>query len=48
MYAIRSYYAYEAEGRKPHWRFVLDHRETAWDDLVRGHQAYHGARNNFV
>ena len=34
--------AYEAEGRKPHWRFVLEHRETAWDDLVRGPQAYHG------
>lgn len=35
--------AYEAEGRKPHWRFVLDHRETTWDDLVRGPQAYNGA-----
>lgn len=34
--------AYEAEGRKPHWRFVLEHRETPWDDLVRGPQSYHG------
>lgn len=33
----------EAEGRRPHWRFRLDHVETAWDDLVRGRQAYHGA-----
>jgi len=35
--------AYEAEGRRPHWRFLLDHEETAWDDMVRGHQSYHGA-----
>lgn len=35
--------AYEAEGRTAHWRFRLDHAETAWEDLVRGPQAYHGA-----
>lgn len=28
--------AFEAEGRKPHWRFLLEQREVAWDDLVRG------------
>ncbi|KAB1073925.1 glutamate--tRNA ligase [Methylobacterium planeticum] len=28
--------AFEAEGRRPHWRFKLDHRVVAWDDLVRG------------
>lgn len=28
--------ALEAEGRKPHWRFLLEPREVAWDDLVRG------------
>ncbi|WP_370152647.1 glutamate--tRNA ligase [Ferrovibrio sp.] len=27
----------EAEGRRPHWRFRLDHEHTAWDDLVHGH-----------
>jgi glutamyl-tRNA synthetase len=26
----------EAEGRKPHWRFLLEPGEVAWDDLVRG------------
>src|SRR5215212_4685873 len=26
----------EAEGRRPHWRFRLDHRMVAWSDLVRG------------
>lgn len=26
----------EAEGRKPHWRFKLEHRITGWDDLVHG------------
>jgi glutamyl-tRNA synthetase len=30
--------ALEAEGRKPHWRFKLEERVVAWDDLVRGHQ----------
>ena len=26
----------EAEGRRPHWRFRLDHRNDVWHDLVRG------------
>ncbi|WNJ88433.1 glutamate--tRNA ligase [Bosea sp. 685] len=26
----------EAEGRKPHWRFLLEPRIVAWNDLVRG------------
>jgi glutamyl-tRNA synthetase len=26
----------EAEGRKPHWRFLLEPRVVAWNDLVRG------------
>ena len=26
----------EAEGRRPHWRFLLDRVETAWDDGIRG------------
>ncbi|HEY8566452.1 MAG TPA: glutamate--tRNA ligase [Beijerinckiaceae bacterium] len=28
--------ALEAEGRRPHWRFKLEHRTVAWTDLVRG------------
>ncbi|MGQ0588412.1 MAG: glutamate--tRNA ligase [Sphingosinicella sp.] len=29
----------EAEGRRPHWRFKLDHAaKIEWDDLIRGHQ----------
>jgi glutamyl-tRNA synthetase len=28
----------DAEGRKPHWRFRLESRDVAWDDLVRGRQ----------
>lgn len=28
--------AFEAEGRRPHWRFLLDARTVSWDDLVRG------------
>jgi glutamyl-tRNA synthetase len=31
----------EAEGRRPHWRFKLDHQAPIeWDDLVRGHQKF--------
>lgn len=27
---------YEAEGRKPHWRFKLEMKAIEWDDLIRG------------
>lgn len=31
--------AFEAEGRRPHWRFLLDHDSPIrWDDLIRGAQ----------
>ena len=31
--------ALEAEGHRPHWRFLLDHAEPIrWDDLIRGPQ----------
>jgi glutamyl-tRNA synthetase len=30
--------AYEAAGRKPHWRFKLDGRMVEWNDLIRGPQ----------
>ena len=29
--------AFEAEGRRPHWRFKLDGKRVAWEDLSRGH-----------
>ena len=28
--------AYEAEGRKPHWRFKLSGNPVGWNDLIRG------------
>jgi glutamyl-tRNA synthetase len=28
----------EAQGRKPHWRFKLDHRTVEWNDMIRGPQ----------
>ncbi len=28
--------AFEAEGRKPHWRFKLSQGQVKWDDLIRG------------
>jgi glutamyl-tRNA synthetase len=27
---------YESEGRKAHWRFLLEDTEVAWDDIIRG------------
>jgi glutamyl-tRNA synthetase len=31
----------EAEGRRPHWRFRLDHQAAiVWDDLIRGPQHF--------
>lgn len=35
--------AFEAEGRKPHWRFKLDHADIDFDDLVRGPVHFKGA-----
>jgi glutamyl-tRNA synthetase len=28
--------ALEAQGRRPHWRFLLEHQVIHWNDLVRG------------
>ena len=33
--------AFEAEGRKPHYRFFLQDEEVTWTDLVRGDVSYH-------
>ncbi|MFP3921584.1 MAG: glutamate--tRNA ligase [Dichotomicrobium sp.] len=33
----------EAEGRRPHWRFRLEERPVAWDDLIRGRQSIDAA-----
>lgn len=33
---------YEKEGRKPHWRFKLNHETTCWDDLIRGTVSFEG------
>ena len=34
--------AYEAEGRQPHWRFLLKHEPIEWDDLIRGPVKFEG------
>ena len=33
--------AFEAEGRRPHWRFRLEDTAVAWADMVRGEVSYH-------
>lgn len=35
---------YEAQGRKPHWRFKLNHTNITWDDMVRGPMTFDGAK----
>ncbi|MBI1778437.1 MAG: glutamate--tRNA ligase [Proteobacteria bacterium] len=35
---------FEAEGRRPHWRFKLEHGPIAWTDLVRGAVVFDGAK----
>lgn len=34
---------FERQGRKPHWRFKLDHAAITWNDLVAGPLAFEGA-----
>lgn len=34
----------EAEGRRAHWRFKLNHTPIEWDDLVRGPVKFEGAQ----
>ncbi len=34
--------AYEAQGRKPHWRFKMNHAPIRWDDEVRGPVHFEG------
>jgi glutamyl-tRNA synthetase len=31
---------FEAEGRKPHWRFKLNQADVTWTDMVRGETTY--------
>jgi glutamyl-tRNA synthetase len=33
---------YEAEGRKPHWRFLLKKEPITWTDLIRGEVRFEG------
>lgn len=32
----------EAEGRRPHWRFLLEESTVAWEDMVRGPVRFEG------
>ena len=33
---------FESEGRKPHWRFKLNHAPIQWNDLIRGPVEFQG------
>ena len=35
--------AHEAAGRKPHWRFKLEHKPIEWNDIVRGAVKFSGS-----
>ena len=32
---------FEAAGRRPHWRFLLNDTDVSWTDIVRGDVSYH-------
>ena len=32
----------EAEGRRPHWRFKIEHKAIEWDDLIHGRLHFEG------
>lgn len=34
---------YEAQGRKPHYRFLLEDKDIVWSDLIRGDVKFQGA-----
>ena len=34
---------YEQEGRTPHYRFLINHEDIQWGDLVKGQVHYHGS-----
>ncbi|HOO82474.1 MAG TPA: glutamate--tRNA ligase, partial [Alphaproteobacteria bacterium] len=34
---------YEAEGRRPHWRFKLNHEPIEWNDHIRGEVKFNGS-----
>ncbi|MBY0354649.1 MAG: glutamate--tRNA ligase [Rickettsiales bacterium] len=34
--------AYAAEGRRPHWRFLLNDQDIVWEDMVRGAVRFEG------
>jgi len=36
--------AYEAEGRRPHWRFKMDAAPIQWEDMIRGAVKFEGAK----
>ena len=33
---------FETEGRKPHWRLLLEDKKVEWEDLARGHVEFQG------
>jgi glutamyl-tRNA synthetase len=35
---------YESMGRRPHWRFKLNHAPIVWDDMIRGRTEFDGAK----
>jgi glutamyl-tRNA synthetase len=34
----------EAQGRRPHWRFLIADEPTGWRDLIRGEQRFDGSK----
>ncbi len=36
--------AYEQQGRKPHYRFLINDADIVWQDMIKGEIKYHGSK----
>jgi glutamyl-tRNA synthetase len=36
--------AYESQGRKPHYRFLIKDADIVWQDMIKGEIRYHGSK----
>ena len=34
---------YEEQGRRPHYRFLIENKEISWQDMIKGTITYHGS-----
>ena len=42
--SLEAVASYEIQGRKPHYRFLINDEDIIWHDMVKGEIKYHGAK----